>query len=57
VVTLPPAPLQSTDLGSWFASRPLGYGLADYADANVTTLSASGAVKARPVLAHGTPAR
>jgi hypothetical protein len=54
VVTLPPAPSQSADLGSWLATRHLGYGLAGYWNANVTTLDTGGKVALRAVLADGT---
>ena len=54
VVTLAPAQPQSADLGSWLASRHLGYGLAGYWNANVTTLDTGGAVAVRAVLVHGT---
>jgi hypothetical protein len=54
VVTLPPVPAQSSDLGAWLASRHLSYGLAGYWNANVTTLDSGGKVTLRAVLAHGT---
>jgi len=53
VVTLPPAPPQSAQLGSWLVTHQLYSGLAGYWNANVTTLDTSGRVKLRSVLADG----
>ena len=53
VVTQSPAQPQNAALGRWLAAHHLGYGLAGYWDANVTTLATGGRVDLRPVLADG----
>lgn len=51
LVNGPPAVPQAAALGRWLEGHHLNDGLADYWDANVTTLETSGRVMVRPVLA------
>ena len=53
VVAAPPARQPDAALAGWLASHHLDYGLADYWDANVTTVQTAGRVRLRAIAGRG----